>query len=81
MTYVEPTTDESTVVLVIILIFLFLFVFINVVSFFLDFARDLRYINMEIRRSIGSEQRYWKRCRRKLWLSLIPFVHPRDDDE
>lgn len=39
-----------------------------------DFTKELRYLNCEIRRTDGNEQKHWIRKRRKLWLSLIPFV-------
>ena len=39
-----------------------------------DFSRELKYLNCEIGRTRGSERRRWKRRRRKLWLSLLPFV-------
>ncbi len=39
-----------------------------------DFSRELKYINCEIHRTSGSERRHWIRKRRRLWLSLIPFV-------
>ena len=42
-----------------------------------DFARELRRLNMEIGRSHGSERRYYERQKRRLWLSLIPFVRYR----
>lgn len=35
------------------------------------FKRELRYINMEIRRTRGSERNYWKKKKRRLWLSLV----------
>ena len=35
------------------------------------FSRELQYINMEIARTTGSERKYWKKQRRKLWLSLL----------
>lgn len=38
------------------------------------FSRELRYINNEIARTDGAERRRWLRRRRRLWLSLIPFV-------
>ncbi len=38
-----------------------------------DFKRELRYIKGEIDRSDGAQQRYWKRKKRQLWLSLLPF--------
>ncbi len=50
------------------------FLLIGLVSFFSDFSQELHYINMEIGRTTGLERRYWKRQRRRLWFSLIPFV-------
>ena len=44
------------------------------VSFFQDFSTELKYLNNEIRRTDGAERRYWIKRKRKLWLSLIPFV-------
>lgn len=38
-----------------------------------DFTHELDYINREIGRTTGGEQRYWKREKRRLWLSLLPF--------
>ena len=38
-----------------------------------DFTHELDYINREIRRTTGGEQRYWKQEKRCLWLSLLPF--------
>lgn len=45
-----------------------------------DFSHELRYLNNEISRTDGSEQRYWKHQKRRLWLSIIPFVRYRNDD-
>ena len=42
-----------------------------------DFVRELRRLNMEIGRSHGSERRHYERKKRRLWLSLIPFVRYR----
>ena len=39
-----------------------------------DFSRELRYLNNEIGRTTGAERKHWIRQRRRLWLSLIPFV-------
>ncbi len=39
-----------------------------------DFSRELHMLNMEISRTSGEERRYWKRRRRRLWLSIIPFI-------
>lgn len=49
---------------------LLVFAVLNLISF----ARELKYLNREIARSTGHERQYWLRCRRRLWLSLLPFV-------
>lgn len=54
------------VVLLCLLIALTLFIY--------RFSRELRYLNMEIQRTQGEERGHYIRRRRKLWLSLIPFV-------
>ncbi|MBQ8881492.1 MAG: hypothetical protein IJ030_04915 [Oscillospiraceae bacterium] len=38
------------------------------------FIQELRYLNTEIARTGGEQCRLWLRRRRRLWLSLIPFV-------
>lgn len=38
-----------------------------------DFNRELRYIKTEIGRTEGREQAHWKKKKRRLWLSLLPF--------
>lgn len=35
------------------------------------FTRELDYINLEIGRTTGRERKYWKRAKRRLWLSLL----------
>ncbi|MBQ4332473.1 MAG: hypothetical protein IJC33_01680 [Clostridia bacterium] len=42
-----------------------------------DFIRELRRLNMELSRTHGEERRYYERKKRRLWLSLIPFVRYR----
>ena len=54
--------------------FFLIIVFVGLIFSFNDFSRELKYINREIQRNTGAEQRYWIRKRRRLWLSLIPFV-------
>ena len=57
------------VVLLILVVLIFKFcIFIN------KFKAKLRYFNCEIYRNAGEEQKFWIRQRRRLWLSLIPFV-------
>lgn len=42
--------------------------------FISDFSWELKYLNNEIRLTQGAERRYYIIQRRRLWLSLIPFV-------
>lgn len=58
----------------IIVAFFLMILVAGLVSFFRNFSRELKYINLEIQRTDGTERRYWIRKRRRLWLSLIPFV-------
>lgn len=39
-----------------------------------EFSKELRFLNNEIGRNDGEERRYWIVQRRRLWLSIIPFV-------
>lgn len=55
-------------VVVLFLLLLALTVFIH------NFSKELHYLNMEIERTQGEERGYYLHQRRRLWLSLIPFV-------
>lgn len=60
-----------------VLIGIGIFVLLSLVGFLAqwkDFQRELRYINMEIQRNTGRERAHWEKKRRRLLLSLIPFV-------
>lgn len=39
-----------------------------------DFQTELKYIKGEIRRNHGMERKHWQKKKRRLWLSLLPFV-------
>ena len=39
-----------------------------------EFRFEIRNINDEINRNEGEERKYWIARRRRLWLSLIPFI-------
>ena len=69
----NPDTALYVLIGIVAAFFLFLLLF-GLASFFNNFSQELKYINCEIRRNDGSERRYWIRKRRRLWLSLIPFV-------
>ena len=49
-------------------------VIVRLAFVFNDFSQELRFLNNEIGRTTGSEQKHWLRRRRRLWLSLLPFV-------
>lgn len=71
----EHNTDTELYWLVgIIAVFLFILIVIGLAIFINDFSSELRYLNNEIRRTEGAERKYWIRRKRRLWLSLIPFV-------
>ena len=38
------------------------------------FQKELRYVNKEIARTLGKEQQHWRKRKKRLLLSLIPFV-------
>ena len=38
------------------------------------FRWELKRLNIEIGRTTGEEQKMWRTRRRKLWLSLLPFI-------
>ena len=58
----------------IVAVFFLILLLSGLVSFINAFSQALRYLNNEIRRTDGAERRHWIRQRRRLWLSLIPFV-------
>ncbi len=68
--------DTTTVYLLIILgLFFASIIVISLVIKLNRFSRELSRINMEIKRNTGSQLDYWKREKRLLWLSLLPFYH------
>lgn len=70
----NPENDPVTYILIAIIILFFATLFlVAIVSRLYDFSRELDFINREIKRTAGGEQRYWKREKRRLWLSLLPF--------
>ena len=58
----------------IVAIFFLILLLFGLVTFINDFSSELRYLNNEIGRTTGEERKHWIRQRRRLWLSLIPFV-------
>lgn len=66
--------SEDYWIIWIIIAFVLLLIFIRTVCFFHDFSKELKYLNMEIARADEDEIDYYLYKRRRLWLSLIPFV-------
>lgn len=70
----NPENDPVTYIIIAIIILFFAVLFlVAIVSRLYDFSRELDFINREIKRTAGGEQNYWKREKRRLWLSLLPF--------
>lgn len=65
---------EFWLVAVIFGIFFFVFFLFAAITHFRGFYDELRYIKDEIKRAGKDERKYWLRQKRRLWLSLIPFV-------
>ena len=69
-----PPIDKSTTMLRwILLALLAALLMAALVKKLVSFSDELQYLNQEIRRTEGSERRYYQRERRRLWKSLLPF--------
>lgn len=76
----ETNPDSELYLLIgVVVVVILLPMLIGLVVFINDFSSEQRYLNNEIGRTTGGERRYWKRQKRRLWLSLIPFVKYRQD--
>ena len=69
----NPDTELYWLIGIVAVIFLLILIVVFA-QFINDFSRELKYLNNEIGRTTGAERRHWIRQRRRLWLSLIPFV-------
>lgn len=67
---IDPVLNLLVTIIIIFFVVLFL---VGLVIKINEFSHELDYINREIGRTTGGEQRYWKREKRRLWLSLLPF--------
>ncbi len=65
------------VIFVLVLLFLVSLLLVSFIRWVLDFRWELKRLKSEIGRTRGREQERWKRKKRKLWLSLLPFVRYR----
>ena len=58
----------------LIVVIVLAYVTIFLIMKFPEWKRELKYINMELLRAEGGERRHWKRCKKRLLLSILPFV-------
>ena len=70
----NPELDAFTnVLLAIVIAFFAVVLLVGLTIKINDLSHDLDYLNREIARTEGAEREYWKREKRRLWLSLLPF--------
>ena len=70
----NPELDAFTNVLLAFVIVFFAVLILVVLSVKInEFRHELDYLNCEIGRTEGAEREHWKREKRRLWLSLLPF--------
>lgn len=67
---IDPITYVLLAIIVLVAAVLFL---VALASRIYELSRELDLINLEIQRTTGEEQKHWKRRKRRLWLSLLPF--------
>lgn len=69
------TPDTTWQIIIAVALFIILpFLIYALVTFSQDFSRELRLLKCEINRTDGAERKHWQRKKRRLWLSLIPFI-------
>ena len=66
-----------TLLVVLCVAIVLVFLVVLLVVFLNGFTAELRYLNMEIERTTGKEREHYIEQKRRLWLSLIPFVRYR----
>lgn len=66
------TIMELIIILSIVLLVLILAVRLTVFS--AEIKSELKYLNSEIERTKGKERKYYKKYRRRLFWSFLPFV-------
>ena len=67
-------TNSDILWIAIVAVPLALVALAKLVLFIVGFSKELRYIRFEIARNTGEERAYWISEKRRLWLSLLPFI-------
>ncbi|MBQ3147709.1 MAG: hypothetical protein IJB91_08290 [Oscillospiraceae bacterium] len=69
-----PDKDIAIIIiLAVIILFVAVLLLVGLAVKLNEFSRERDYIEREIQRTTGAEQRHWKREKRRLWLTLLPF--------
>lgn len=66
--------DLGWFLIIVLLVPFSCLIFFAFVNWLGGFCMDLKYLKGEIRRTTGEEQKAWIRKKRKLWLSILPFI-------
>lgn len=67
--------EQGTIwMLCVVAAFFLIGLLVKLVQFLRWFVQEKRYLDSEIRRADADERPYWLWKRRRLWLSLLPFV-------
>lgn len=75
LSFVENAGNSKTGVYIAVAAVLALLLLACVLARFItDFSQELRLLNIEIERTEGEEREHYIRERRRLWLSLFPFI-------
>lgn len=67
-------SNTNIVFLILIGGFLLIGLLTSLVQWIMGLQSELRYLNMEIRRTEGREQQHYRRERRRLLFSWLPFI-------
>lgn len=71
----NPNSESLLLTAVVIIgTLVLIFAIVEAVVLLQRFTRDLTRLNREIHRSTDADKCHWLKKRRRLWLSLIPFV-------
>ena len=75
MEHMMNNVNQETIFLIAVVVLLLLFaILMGFIQLYNEFITELQYLNSEIERTDGEERAYWLSRRRRLWLSLLPFI-------
>ena len=62
------------IAMIIVVVLTFAIIAVRFAMWFSWFRRELRYVNKEIDRTEGREQEHWKKRKKDLYRTMIPFA-------